>query len=482
MNGDFDWMTVYPELTLAGLIVSLLLLEAVFRPRRLRPSLGYLSLFGCLLVLCLALIEWRQSTGQSLRGMVLLDAYAAFFDILLLAGTALVLLLSVQDLSYRSDYREEHYPLLLLATLGTMVMVCAGDLILLLTGMELTWLALTVLAGMEWQRPAANEASLKLFVTGVFASGLLFYGTSLIYGEVGSTGLRALGEHLRSVDSAAWGLLLPGMGLLFAGFAIKIGWVPFQMWIPDVLEGTTVPVSALLSYGPKAAGFAVLGRILLCGTGLDEPAWTALLQGLAVATTVGGYLLALNQRNLRRVLAYAGVAHSGYILLGLTLSTSIGLTSALFLLVGYGLAGIGSLAVLVVYCHEEGNGLLSDYQGLMSRHPWIGAAMILFMLSLAGLPPTAGFVGRLYLLYALVEVEQIGLAFLSGLGVLLGAYVHLKVVVHLFATVPEDGVLSLVDAPEGLATLLLTALGTLALGLWPGPLIDVVRIAVATVM
>lgn len=484
MNGEFYWAAVYPELTLAGLVLLLLLLEAVCWPRRPRLSLGYLSLCGCLLALSLALVAWGQDADQQvLHGMVLLDAYAVFFDILLLAGTALVLLLSMLPLVDSGSHIEERFPLLLLSTLGMMVMACAGDLILLLAGMELMWLALTVLAGMEWRRPAANEASIKLFVAGAFASGLLFYGASLIYGEVGSTGLSALAEHLRSTDRAAWGLLLPGMGLLFAGLAVKVGLAPFHMWAPDALQGTAAPVAALLSCGSKAAGFAALGRILLCTTGVDEQAWMPLLQWLAGATAVGGYLLALNQRNLRRTLAYAGVAHSGYILLGFTAVSYTGLTAALFHLVGYGLAAIGSLALLVVCrCGEEGNAELEDYRGLAFRHPWLGAAMTLFMLSLAGLPPTAGFMGRLYLLNALVEAGQIHLALGALLGALLGAYVHLKVVVQLFMADPGDGMSTVAAPPEGLAVLLLTALGTLGLGLWPGPLIDAVRSAVIAVM
>jgi len=365
-----------------------------------------------------------------------------------------------------------------------MAAVAAGDLILLFVGLELTSLCLYVLVGMEWRRRSANEASLKLFLSGLLGTGLFAYGISLIYGEVGSSGLQDVEIHLREIDAREWGLLLPGMGLILAGLAVKIGAAPFHIWAPDVYQGSSAPVIAFLMLGPKLAGAAVFGRVLFGGLASLEEIWMPIVWGLAAVSIIGGYLLALNQRNLKRVLAYAGVSQSGFALMGLAAANESGLSGMLFHLVACGLANMGAIAALVI-CHreEEEGAELGDYRGLGSRHPWLALAMALSMIGLAGLPPTAGFMGRAVLLNGAIEAGYLGLAFLGGAGCLLGIYVHSRIIVNMYMQPsPEGGTPPVVVAPEALVVLLLAVLGSLCLGLWPSPLLDVVRAALIAIL
>ena len=484
MSDELNWVALYPELALAGFSAVLLLMEAVFWPRRSTSNMGYLSLFGCLIALTLSLVEWgRGESLPALYGMVVLDPYATFFDILLLSGTILSLLLALQYLPDREQNRGEYYPLFLLATLGMMLMATAADLLVLFLGLELTALTLCVLAGMEWRSGVANEAGLKFYLLGALASGFFLYGTSLIYGEVGSTNLQALVDHLQETGGEEFGLLLPGMALMAVGFAFKISAVPFHMWAPDTCQGTPTPVTAFLMIGPKVAGFAAFARVFLYGLGALEEIWKPLLWALAAATMVGGNLMALNQREFKRLLAYSGIAHSGYALIGLVAANPTGLAGTLFYLFAFVLANTGGLAVLVI-CHrrEEVHTELSDYRGLGFRHPWLGLIMAISMFSLAGMPPTVGFWGRFYLLSAAVEAGQINLALVGALSSLLAAYCHLRVVVSIYQRPIEDRPFQLSIAPGALAVLLLTGLGALGLGLLPALLVNAVRATVISIM
>ena len=484
MSDELNWVALYPELVLAGFSAVLLLMEAVFWPRRSTANMGYLSLFGCLIALTFSLVEWgRGESLQALYGMVVLDSYATFFDILLLSGTALSLLLALQYLPDRELNRGEYYPLFLLATLGMMLMATAADLLVLFLGLELAVLALCVLASMEWRSGVANEAGLKFYLLGALASGFFLYGTSLIYGEVGSTNLQALVDHLQETEGEGFGLLLPGMALMAVGFAFKIAAVPFHMWAPDSCQGSPTPVTAFLMIGPKIAGFAAFARVFLYGLGALEEIWEPLLWALAAATMVGGNLMALNQRNLKRLLAYSGIAHSGYALMGLVAANPTGLAGALFYLFAFALANTGGLAVLVI-CHrrEEEHTELSDYRGLGFCHPWLGLIMAISMLSLAGMPPMVGFWGRFYLLSAAVEAGQVNLALVAALSSLLAAYCHLRVVVNIYRRPVDDRPFQLSIAPGALAVLLLTGLGTLGLGLLPALLVNAVRATVISIM
>jgi NADH-quinone oxidoreductase subunit N len=485
MQSGFDWAILAPELTLAGFALLALLMEGLFWPRRSAVNLGYLSLLGCLVALSLALVEWTEErNAQELNGMLLADPYSTFFDILLLCSAVFALLLALQHLPHSDRDRGEYYPLFLLATLGMMATVAAGDLVLLFVGLELTSLCLYVLVGTEWRLRSANEVSLKQLISGMLGTGLLIYGIGLIYGETGSTGLRDLEIYLREIDAHEWGLLLPGLGLVLAGLAVKIGIAPFHMWAPDVYQGTQAPVTAFLLLGPKLVGGAVLGRLLLYALVSLEDVWMPVLWGLSAASMIGGYLLALNQRNLKRVLAYAGVSQSGFALLGLVAANESGLTGMLFHLVACALANVGVIAALVT-CHrgEEEGAELGDYRGLGSRHPWLALGLALSMIGLAGLPPTAGFMGRVLLLSAALEAGYLGLALLGSLGCLLGIYVHLRVVVGMYMqSADAERTISVIVAPEALVVLLLAVVGTIGLGLWPSSLLDVVRAALMAIM
>jgi len=476
MDPELKWVAIYPELALAALIVVVLCLEVVCWPRRATNSVGYLTLCGSLAALTVSLMEWDQTLIiQAFYGMILLDAYTTFCDILVLACTIFTLLLSLHHSpGEKPDRGREYYLLLLLAALGMMFVVCAADLLVVFLGLELMSLALYALVGSAWRSTDSGKTGLKYFLVGVFASGFSLCGMALIYGAAGSTNLQTLGVYLLDSDLREHSLLFPGMALLLVGFGCKVAVVPFHMWTPDLHQKTPAPVTAFLSTAPKVAGFAVLARIFLYGFESLTDDWRPLLWGLAVLGMVGGNLLALNQRDPKRMLAYSSIAHTGYVLVGLVAANPEGVAGALFHLCAYTLTSMGSFAVLVVCQRKEGRTEIRDYSGLGFRHPLLGMALALLLLSLAGLPPTAGFVGRFYLFSAAVEAGFTGLAAIGVLSGAMSAYCCFKMVASMYMrrTDPEPPAVAM--APEALAVVLLAVLGTLGLGLAPGGLMEVV--------
>jgi len=346
-----------------------------------------------------------------------------------------------------------------------MLMDSSLNLIVIFLGLEVMSVSLYILAGFRKTDLRSNESSMKYFLMGAFASGFLLYGIALIYGVTGTVDLEQLMVIFSSQELEKPVLLFIGIGLLIVGFGFKIASVPFQMWVPDVYQGAPTPVTALISSGPKAAGFAALLRVFVFGLGNLKPDWTVILWILAALTMTIGNVIAISQTNIKRLLAYSSIAHAGYILVALVAGGSSGISSAMFYLLAYVFMNIGAFVVVVAL--GENRTELDDYSGLGWKYPWLGVFMTIFMLSLAGFPPTGGFMAKFYVFSAAVKSGYIGLVIIAVLNSFVSVYYYLRVTVIMFmrSSSPETEPISF-PYLWSLALLLCTS-GTLLLGILP---------------
>ncbi len=475
---DPSWFgsPLLPEGLLAVLILVIIILDALFWPRRFSANLGYLTLCGLLLVLSAALEEWIHGpSGRAFHDLVFLDTYATFFDLLVLAAALGALLLALGDTDAKK-LRGEFYPLLLVSVLGLMLTAAAADLLVVCLGLELASLPLWALAALGRRERPGGEAGLKFLILGLFGSSFALFGTALLYGAVGSTDLQILVESLHgpAADSA---LVVPGLVLLLTGLLFKMGVVPFHCWSPDLHEGSPLAVSAFVAAAVPAAAFAALGRVVLYGLAAVADLWMPLVEAAAVLSMVFGSLLALNQRSIRRLLAYIGIAQAGWALVGLLAASEAGLAASLFCWLSLGLALVGCYAVLAI-CGPD-SPQLRDYRGLARRQPLLALGFALCLASLAGLPPTVGFAGRFYLLSAAIEAGSIGLALVLAGCIPLLFYACMRVVIVVFMRSPGPNPRPVGFRAEVLVVLLLSVLGILGLGLLPA---DLFRAAKETVV
>ena len=355
--------------------------------------------------------------------MVVQDNYSLFFKLIFLITAGLTILMSIRFLKLEGFEHGEYYVLLLFATVGMMLMASAADLIIIFLGLETFSLAIYVLAGFFRTQVKSNESSLKYFLLGAFSTGFLLYGIALIYGATGTTNLKGIYEFVRKIDLLTDPLLLIGMGLLIVGFGFKVASVPFHMWTPDVYEGAPTSVTAFMSVGAKAAGFAAFLRVFLYSLSSLQTDWVWILWVLAVLTMTLGNIVAIAQKNIKRMLAYSSIAHAGYILVAMVAASELGTASVLYYLLAYAFMNLGAFGVVILYGRKgEENILIGDYSGMASKYPLLAAAMAIFMFSLAGIPPTAGFVGKFYIFSAAVKAGYIGLAIIGVLNSALSVY------------------------------------------------------------
>ena len=459
----------------AGLVILLDLLP----PREGKGHLGIVALAGIVAALLAALSLWGRE-GRAFGGMLLLDNFALFLDVVICYAAALVLLLSMDYLRRNGIETGEYYILVLLATLGMMLMAQAADLIVIFLALELMSLCLYVLAGF-FRDLAAAESSMKYFLLGAFATGFFVYGIALIYGATGTTAL----DRIAVASGGLRGdpLLLIGFGLLLVGFGFKISSVPFHMWVPDVYEGAPTSVAALIATGSKAAGFAALLRVLFSAFKVAQPDWTLLLWVVAVLTMTVGNVVAIAQSNLKRMLAYSSVAHVGYMLVGVVAGGALGAGGVLFYLLMYTFTTVGAFGVILLLERGRREAVeLDDYAGLAARHPVLALTLALFLLSLIGIPPTAGFAGKFYLFGAAVRSGYIWLAIIAVLNSAVAAYYYLRVVVYMYMRESEGIPTEPAPSFAGRLALGIALWGVFQLGLMPAPVLDLARAAVAPLL
>jgi NADH-quinone oxidoreductase subunit N len=468
-----------PEVVLTAWAIVLLLFVA-WRHRTVQDLriTGWLTL-AALLSTAVAVwwLWWNFAQPAGLAAMIALDDFRWVTDWLFLGGAGLTALISFAYLEREQLLAPEYYILLVFATLGMMLMAAGEDLMVIFLGLELMSVAVYVLAGFDRKSPRSAEAALKYFLLGAFASGFLLYGIALIYGATGTTNLTLIGIQVGIGGSSV--MLTAGLALLLVGFAFKVAAVPFHMWAPDVYDGAPTPVTAFMATGVKAAAFAALFRVLTEAFA-HSAAWPEIVWWLAVVTMVGGNLLALAQRSLKRMLAYSSVAHAGYLLVAVASGRSAGAAAFIVYLVAYTLMSVGAFAVLAAKGRGgESDVLIDDLAGLGTRRPWLAFALAVCMLSLLGFPGTAGFIGKWYILIAATGAGQNLLAAILVLASVVSAGYYLPVIMAMYMKpeTSETAHREVTLGRLGSAAVAAVVAGLLLFGVWPNRLLDLAKTA-----
>jgi NADH-quinone oxidoreductase subunit N len=484
-----DLQAIIPQILVSALAMIVLLADAM-APKANPRRLAVISVVGLLVAIGVSLVTRPENREPVLAGMVIADGYAHFFNILFMVSALLGVLLSVDYLEREGISHGEYYALLMLTTVGMMIMAAATDLIAIFLGLEVLSISLYILAGYQRDKLISEESALKYFLLGAFASAFFLYGIALIYGATGATNLNAIFRAFPhpAAGGGEWVLLLAGTALLIVGFGFKVAVVPFHVWTPDVYEGAPTSITAFMSVGAKAAGFAAFLRVFLTALPAVQAQAASVMGAIAALTMIVGNVVAIVQPNIKRLLAYSSIAHAGYLMVGLTaaaLGAQRGVSSVLFYTFAYTVTNLGAFAVVLAF-RRQGEEVLAvdDYAGLGFKYPTLGALMSLFMLSLAGIPPTVGFLGKLYLFTAAIETGQ--LTWLVVLGVLtsvVSVYYYLRVIVVMYMAPAEAKTDETQLARSGYlyAGLGLTGLATLLFGILPSGILQSAAAALESV-
>jgi NADH-quinone oxidoreductase subunit N len=472
-----DLSPALPEMLLAGLAMALLVLGA-FRGERAARLVSWLAILALVAVL-VVLVLGGPERRLGFYGMFVTDAFAVFVQTLVLVGSGVTILMAMNYNEKQGIARFEFPVLVLLATTGMMVMISANDLIILYVGLELQNLALYVVASFDRDSPRSTEAGLKYFVLGGLSSGMLLYGLSLVYGFAGTTAFADLARLFAGAAPVSPGLII-GLVFVLAGLAFKISAVPFHMWTPDVYEGAPTPVSMFFAIAPKMAALALLIRVMIAPFGPLVGEWRQIIVFLSIASMVFGAVAAIAQPNIKRLMAYSSIGHVGYLLIGLAAGTTEGIRGVLVYLAIYLFMNVGAWGV-VLCMRRQGRMLdqITDLAGLSRTRPELALALAIFMFSLAGLPPTAGFFAKLYIFFAAIDAKLTGLAVIGVVTSVIGAFYYLRVVKVMYFDEPT-GALDSPIAVELKGVLFVTALVTMFFFLLPGPLIGGAETAAAS--
>lgn len=468
---EINWQLLMPELVIALTLIIVLVFDMFDAISKI--VLGWLTIVGAGIALWVS-IQMRQAgtVGTQFNDMFKVDSFSLFFNIIFLISTILVALISISYLGRDDRKQGPYYLLILLATLGMMLMAAGNELIVIFLGLELMSLSLYVLAGSARENPVSSEAGMKYLLLGAFASAFFLYGIALIYGGAGTTSIPEIAEKL-TVSESQSPLLLGGMFLLIVGFGFKVAIVPFHQWAPDVYEGAPTTIAAFISAGPKAAGFAAFLRIFMEALPDLQSQWGSVIILLAILTMTVGNVIAIAQTNIKRMLAYSSIAHAGYVLIGLAAANNEGISSAMLYLLVYCVMNLGAFGAVILAKTADGECLtISDYAGLGFRKPLLALFMTLMLLSLAGFPPTAGFVGKFYLFKSAVQAGYIWLVIIGAINTAISAFYYLRVVVTMYMREPEEE-LEFSPYPSTLVVgLILAVIGVLFVGILPSLLLN----------
>jgi NADH-quinone oxidoreductase subunit N len=470
--GGAELRAIAPFLVVVVAAMTSLLWE-VFNEDHSDPARPvWLSLVGVVGGIVATVALWENG-HSAFKGTFALDGVAAFTNVVCLLAAGLSLLMAPSYLASIGVRAREFYPLVLFAALGMMVMGSARDLIILFLGIEIMSIAAYVLAGIHRTDEKSGEAALKYFLLGAFATGFLLYGIAILYGATGSTAYDAIAAALPNASKL---LVLGGVALLIVALGFKVSAVPFHFWAPDVYQGAPTSVTALMAVGIKAAAVAGFARLFIVALGSLHDDWAMVLWWLAVLTMTVGNVVAVAQSNVKRMLAYSSIAHAGYLLAAIVAGTPRGGGAVLFYLLAYTFMNVGAFAVVIALGRKgEANEQFEDYAGLASRQPLIAAAMVLFMLSLTGIPPLVGFVGKLYLIEAIVQAGFLWLAVIMVLNSAISAYYYLRVIFEMYMRDPSRLATAMEPAPLLIACLLVATVGTIFLGIFPDAPLDFAR-------
>src|SRR3954453_4792028 len=474
-----DFVNIIPELVItAGALILLIADVLVSRPAsratgRGAGVLGWVTLgvIGATVLSFFWPVQIYRLHVEVAHGLLAVDRFALFFKILFLLAAAITVLMSMRYLAIEGASPGEYYFLILCATLGMMIMAGGIDLISLFIGLETMAVSFYILAGFIKPNQRSNEAAVKYFLLGAFSLGILLYGMSLMYGLSGTTNLRVMATLFAGQERDP--RLILAVILVVAGVGFKIAAVPFHMWAPDVYEGAPTPVTAFLSVGSKAASFAMLLRIFIEGMPSLSADWRLLFYVLSILTMTVGNVAAVTQSNIKRMLAYSSIAHAGYVLMGVAAGTERGVTAMLVYLMIYAFMQLGAFAVIALLRRSDVQGdEMKDFSGLAFRNPFAAFAMLLFMLSLGGIPPTAGFMGKFWLFSAAIDAQYYGLAVIGVLNSAISLYYYVRIVVFMYLKKETIGSTP-VTSPALAVVLGLAVVATLVLGIYPRFLFEV---------
>jgi NADH-quinone oxidoreductase subunit N len=464
-----------PELVLVGTAIVLLLLDAMLNEANQR-AYALLSLAGLAGAAAYSVWLWTwEGPGTVLGNMVAADRFSVFIRLVLIGVAAVAVLLSYHYLDRADEARGEYYPLLLFATAGMTLIASATDLILVFLALEVLSLSLYLMTGFSFRRLASAEASMKYFLLGAFSSAFFLYGIALAYGATGTTNLAAIGQTLNGQTSI--GLALAAAGLMAVGFAFKVAAVPFHMWTPDAYQGAPTSVTAFMSAGTKVAAFAAFLRVFNVAFHPIAGDWRPFVWVIAAVTMVVGSTLAIAQTNIKRMLAYSSIAHAGFILVGVAAGTPKGIEAAMFYLAAYATMIVGAFGVvMLVSVRGERHLSLGSYAGLARRSPFLAAVLALFLLSLAGIPPTAGFIAKVAVFSAAIQAGYWPLVLIAVLASVIAAFFYIRVIVLMYMQEPVETE-AIERAPWAELGVIVPAVLTLVFGVLPGILFGFLKSA-----
>jgi NADH-quinone oxidoreductase subunit N len=479
-----------PELVLTGTFLVAILMDLIFR----RSAAVVSSVVVLGLLVTGALVLGQSGAHASIfSNMIAVDPFAVFFKLLILLTVLFIVAFSVGSAELNTPGRKlgEYYSLLVALTLGMVLMVGASNLLMMYLALELSSLSSYILSGYTKEAPDSSEASLKYVIYGALSSGLMLYGISILYGLTGSLDLYSLNSALGRGNAHQFALLIAGV-LTLAGFGYKISAVPFHFWAPDVYEGAPITITALLSVASKAAGFAMMIRFFKVAfidtSVLALPAgawatlrgfeWYHLVAVLSVLTMTVGNLIAIWQNNLKRLLAYSSIAHAGYMLMGVVVLNNEGLAAVMLYFIVYLFMNLGAFYVVMLVANKIGSEDIEDYRGLGARAPFVSVALAIFLLSLTGLPPTAGFIGKLYLFAALLNSGWIWLALVGAINSVISLYYYVRVFRNMYLYAPATPAEPILFSKVESAILLALVVPTLLLGLYFTPIVQLAQASV----
>ncbi len=465
---SIDLIALAPVLVL-GVFAMMVLVLDLFGGRN-KTLLTFTSLVG-LLMTAVSTFAKHPIPAYSFNESYIVDHLSLFFICIFTLSSALTILLSVEYNEREGIRAGEYYALILFCTVGMILLASSTDMIMIFLGIEIVSICLYVLAGIRRNDHRSNEAALKYFLLGAFATGFLLYGMTLVYGSTGSTNLFKIAEFIQNPSAQSNPLLLMGLVLLIIGLGFKVASAPFHMWAPDVYQGAPTPVTAFMAVGPKAAAFAAFFRVFAEAFPEMSPSWETLLSIIAVLSMFVGNLGAIMQTNIKRMLAFSSISHAGYILMAVIAKSPLGSSSLLFYMLSYTFMTFGVFGIVIILGRKGEDTLeIENYSGLAYKHPVIALSMTIFLLSLGGLPPFAGFVAKFFIFSAAIQEGLLALVIIAVLNSAISFYYYLKVVVFMYMKESEaEFKISL--TPMTVFVILIGVIGTINLGIFPNTII-----------
>jgi NADH-quinone oxidoreductase subunit N len=468
---EINFLAVLPE-TILSLAAIFIMLAAPYLRAAREDQLSYVALASVAAAFLAQVALWGRD-DPAFFGMVFQDPFAQFSKTLFLFASGFVILVSRNYLKEQELRGGEFFSLLLFATVGMCLMASSADLIVMFLGLEVLSMATYVLAGFRKREIKSTESALKYFLLGSFSTAFLLYGIALVYGAAGSTRYQPIAESIAVGEYPL--TLLVGMGLIIVGFGFKVAMVPFHVWTPDVYEGAPVPITAHLAVGSKAAAVITFVRVLHQVMPELSQHWQIMLSLSAMLTMVIGNVIALTQSNIKRMLAYSSIAHAGYLMVGLSAGNQLGIEGIFYYLAAYAVMSLGAFTVVQVFARQnERHVAVTDYSGMGFRNPFLSISLSVFLISLAGIPVTGGFMGKLFLFSAAMQNQMYLVVIIGVIASAIGLYYYLRVIVLMYMGEPgaENALVRVPTAAK--IAIIVMVLGTFYLGIYPGPFLELV--------